>query len=78
MDIFVTLRDPAEVSTSRSSVIGAFSTEELARAACQDEENDNAEISGKPAVQLAWKDTSAQAPDGGTYDVILVDLDSRT
>jgi hypothetical protein len=67
MNIYVAVRDPAEGSVSQ--VIGSFSTEEKARAAAQDiEDADNGH-------QLDWRNTSAIANDGDTYDVILTELD---
>ena len=47
MEIYVTLRDSDQ---PQSFVIGAFSTEDRAQAACQAEVNDNAEAWGTPAA----------------------------
>jgi len=71
MNVYITVCDPA--GRGISQVIGAFSTKEKARAAAQEIEDED-EGGG---TQLSWKDTSAQADDGDTYDVVLAELDVR-
>lgn len=75
MNIYTALRD---IPGQKSALIGAFSTEDKARAACQDEENEDAEVSGVPGTPLTWKGDTAELPDGDSYVVILTDLDQRT
>jgi hypothetical protein len=65
---------------SASTVIGAFSTEEKARAAGQEEEDEDAAVSGAPTAPLPWRQGMTQAgplADGTIYDIILTDLDRR-
>lgn len=73
MNIFIAVLD-AEKFQGQLHVVGAFSDEKRARAACQDEADE--ENGGEP-VPLAWAETAAIAPGGGSYDVILTDLDER-
>ena len=75
MNLCTALRD---IPGRKSALVGVFSTEEKARAACQDEEDEDAEVSGQPRTILAWKDGTAETPDGDSYVVILTGLDQRT
>jgi hypothetical protein len=68
MDIYIALHDYPD--GHKSGVIGGFSDEEKARTACQEHENG--------VNPLTWKDTSAEAPDGCSYDIVLVTLDVAT
>jgi hypothetical protein len=70
--VYVALCDLAE--GSQSSLIGALSTEEEARNACQEAENDDADEDAPP---LEWNTLSgtARASDGDSYDIVLVDMD---
>jgi hypothetical protein len=64
MNIYVALNDQPAPG-GKSSVVGAFSTEDGARAACT-------ESAGR---SLAWKDAEADGGDRSSYAVVLVDLD---
>lgn len=76
MNIYVALTGGPAVSTSLSFVLGAFSHEDKARAACQDDQDEHAVIAGTdPAPKLVWPDDEANAEDGRKYAVVLVDLD---
>ena len=72
MDIYVALRDSDQ---PQSFVIGAFSAEDKAQAACQADVDANAESWGKVADELEWKEAEAASPSGDAYAVVLVDLD---
>jgi hypothetical protein len=67
-DVYVALRDTAGET---SQLVGAFSTEEKARAACQEDRDEN----GEPGP-LAWNSTTACGNDGDLYDVVLTELNS--
>ena len=79
MEIYIALRN--RVERDRSSVIvGAFSTQDEARAACQAVEDGSPDT--KPdGTQLVWwdtgyyADTRADADDGDSYQIILANLD---
>lgn len=74
MEIYVALMD----SPGRKSfVVGAFSSEEKARAACQENYDEDNETSGMPEKPLEWKDDTAKLDDGDSYVVVLADLDYR-
>jgi len=68
MEIYITLCDSA--GGGKSGVIGAFTTEEKARTAAQ-EDNES---------ELHWHEgnTAAEAEDGDVYDIVLVELDVAT
>ena len=72
MDIYYAVRDDPG---SPSVILGAFSSDEKAMAACQDDANE--ESDGQPG-RLTWRDDSAQTRDGSTYWSRMVELDSRT
>lgn len=63
---------------SKSAHLGVFSTEEKARAACQEHKDEDDEVYGKPASPLTWADDTAALPDGDSYVVILTSLDIPT
>ena len=76
MDIYVALRDSDQ---PQSFVIGAFSSEDKAQAACQAEADGIAEgwgAFGKRASALEWADAEATTDAGDHYAVVLVDLDT--
>jgi hypothetical protein len=64
MGIHIALND---FGNRNSGLIGAFSSDEKAMAACQ-ENADSAE-------PLVWRDMEAEDVDGSKYVVVLVDLD---
>lgn len=76
MNLYTALRDDPD--STKSALIGVFSTEERARLACQEDVNEDAEVSGTEPVTLSWTDTTASLPDLSVFDVILTDLDQRT
>ena len=79
MDIYVALRDEPG---RKSALIGAFSRENEARDACQQDADEDAveglHGGGSGPTPLIWLDTEAALPDGSTYVVVLTDLDART
>jgi hypothetical protein len=79
MNIHVALHDPAPIPLGGwdgvSWVIGAFSTDEKAQAACEASAKEDAECDGGTYTPLIWKDFEARAPGGGKYVIVLVDLD---
>jgi hypothetical protein len=62
----------------KSAHIGVFSSEELARAACQEHKDEDDEEGGQPKSALAWAEDTAELPDGDSYVVVLTSLDIRT
>lgn len=72
MDIYVALRDSDQ---PQSFVIGAFSSEAKARAACQNEADGIAEGWGTQPGPLAWEDSRSSTAWGDQFDVVLVSLD---
>jgi hypothetical protein len=68
MNIYIALDDPSDASAGKSAVLGAFTSEERARAACQ-------EYAAIPSRPLEWKDFEAEDVDGTSFAVIMVDLD---
>lgn len=75
MDIYLALRDNDD---PKSHVVGAFSTEELARVACQEHADDIADGWGDERAELFWRDTEAVSNNGSVYDVILLGLDEAS
>jgi hypothetical protein len=77
MNIHVALHDPAPIPLGGwdgvSWVIGAFSTDDKAQAAC--EASAKEECDGGTYTPLIWKDFEARGRDGTRYSIILVDLD---
>jgi hypothetical protein len=71
MDLFIAVLDDPE---SPSKIIGAFSSDEKARDACQ------ADFYYQTGLgrQLTWQDDSAPGYDGSTYWSRLVELNERT
>lgn len=69
MDVYIALQDAPDGAKTR--IIGAFSTEEKARAAAQETEND------ENITPLPWKDgeTTAVGVTGNEYDVVLMEMD---
>jgi hypothetical protein len=65
LEIYVALNDQPEGGSGRSFVVGAFSTDQKARDACQ----------ADASVPLVWADAEAPHTDGSSYAVVLVDLD---
>ena len=66
------------MTSLESFVVGAFGSEDKARAACQAEADSTAEAwgaYGKRASALAWEDAEATTDAGDHYAVVLVDLD---
>ena len=76
MDIYVAVFDQAESTVS--AIVGAFSTEDKARAACQAEEDEDAEVTGMPAIRLAWTYNIANMPDGSAYTWFRANLNHRS
>lgn len=76
MDVFTALRD--DPGLNMSMLIGVFSTEELARAGCQEDLDEDDQASGEPARQLQWTDDRAVLPDNSVYTVVMTRLDIRT
>lgn len=78
-DVFIAVWDDADDSNGKSGVVGAFESEQLARAACQDEEAEAAEVKGMPSVLLVWNgdEASAGASVGGVFVVIMTRLNHR-
>lgn len=76
MNLYTALRDDPD--STKSALIGVFSTEERAREGCQDDANEDAEESGMQFVTLTWTGTTASLPDLSVYDVVLAELDQRT
>ena len=64
MDIYIAVND---IPGQASWIGGAFSTEEKARAACE-EDNE---------APLAWTDDTAKSAEGdSTYTIVMCDLDT--
>lgn len=68
--IYVALLDHEE--NTMSQLVGAFSTEDKAREACQEDATE------RDLPQLTWKDTQTEMVVGYSYDVVLVSLDIPT
>ena len=76
MEIYTALHDAAPSQMgAKSQVLGMFSTEERARAACQAHADGEAEQFEMPQAPLEWGDTGAGGLDGTSYDVVLGNLD---
>jgi hypothetical protein len=60
----------------KSAVIGAFSDETKARGACQEHHDQDNDAAGMAPIPLVWEDDTASLPDGDSYVVVLVDLDT--
>lgn len=75
VEICIALRD---IPRQKSALIGAFSTKAKARAACQEEADEDDETSGVPRTPLAWNGDTAELPDGDSYVVLLTSLNVRT
>lgn len=81
-EIYVALND-GEAKGAKSWVVGAFSTEQRARDACQEDAADvyaDPEISDTTlakdaATPLTWVNDEAADVDGSSYGVVLVLLD---
>ena len=71
-DIYVLTWTTAEGNTG---IAGAFSTEEKARTAAQEREDEDARVTGDPRAPLTWKGTSAEASDDEVYDIVATVLD---
>lgn len=74
MNIYTALRD---VPGNKSVLVGVFSTGKLARDACQEELDEDSQVTGTPRRPLIWEDDQARLPDGDTYVVILATLNIR-
>jgi hypothetical protein len=68
MNIYIAVSDPADSLVGKSWIVGAFSSEERAQAACQED-------ASIPSLPLEWKDAAAADTDGTSYVVILAELD---
>lgn len=76
MSLYVALTGGPEVCHSLSLVVGVFSSEAAAKEACQDDQDQTAELPGGTPTQLVWSDDyEAHATDGRLYGIALVDLD---
>lgn len=73
MKIYIALRDSDQ---PQSFVIGAFSDEPKAQAACQEDADQIRLGWDLPAQQLTWKEAEAESYGGDRYAVVLVDLDT--
>jgi hypothetical protein len=72
MTLYTALRD---IPGLESVHIGVFSTEELARAACQEERDGD---DGEASEPLDWQEDTAKLPDLESYVVIMTTLNTRT
>lgn len=78
-DVFIAVMDNDPEAHGFAHVVGVFDAEDLARAACQEEADETARGASREAEPLAWNDDdgSAESREGGTYVVIMNDLNSR-
>jgi hypothetical protein len=74
-DVYTALRD---IPGRKTAHIGVFSDEALARAGCQEDKDEDDEVSGQAKSPLNWAGDTAELPDGGSYTVIMTRLDIRT
>jgi hypothetical protein len=81
--VYTALRDEPDDTVSKH--VGVFSDEELARAACQEDADDDWEASRRdqpdvPRPVITWgrDDQSHPMLDGTVYTVIMTTLDVRT
>jgi hypothetical protein len=72
MNIYYAMRDDPG---SPSVIIGAFSSDEKAMGACQEDADEESDGQGEP---LTWQDDSAKTRDGSTYWSRMLELDQRT
>lgn len=71
--IHLALVDPGD--GGRTIPVGAFSSGEKARSACQAREDRYAERFGTVPPRLEWRGTQAQCDDGERYTVVPAELD---
>lgn len=73
-DIYIALLDRPGHG---SAMIGAFSDEDKAQAACQEHYAEDCRYDEvcAPFGDLPWRDDKAELDDGDSYVVVLVDLD---
>jgi hypothetical protein len=81
MDIYISVKDVDDEESS-TAVLGAFTTEDLARAACQADSDDDSGMLATSSVPLQWTDDSAEIHRtlgySAKYTVRLVNLDEPT